>query len=90
MERHIACVLGIPQRGADLRPEMMQGLASEAREEAQEILRKMKAKGLRPTKLVKDVKELLAPYAENESASEAVESTTDWVKVLSKNEAGGF
>ena len=50
MERHIACVLGIPQRGADLR--QVQGLAEEQRREASEVLRKMKAANLRPTKLV--------------------------------------
>lgn len=93
VERHIACVLRIPQQGVELRPEMLQTLPQEAMEEAKGILRQMDHLKLRNTKLLRRVKELLDldPTAAPDPAASAEASpasSVDWVKVTGKDEVG--
>lgn len=98
MERHIACVLCIPQQGAKLTSELIQNLPEEAQNEAREVLQKMDASGLRYTRLLKEAKKLLAihqpePKTEPTPPDPGLsmsEPRRDWVKVRRKDDAGSM
>lgn len=95
MERHIACVLRIPQQGVKLTSELIDNLPEEAQSEAREVLQKMDASGLRYTRLLREVKRLLtvdspAPQADEPPPLPLSAERTDWVKVRRKDDAGSM
>ncbi|CAJ1336320.1 unnamed protein product [Effrenium voratum] len=79
LERHIACILGIPQKGAAVR-EVLQ-LPSEVRVEALETIRKAEADGVEPTLLTQKVTKQVIE-------TEHLAKENDWVKVVGKDGAG--
>eukprot|EP00435_Cladocopium_sp_Y103_P047354 s200_g13.t2 len=86
MERHIACVLRIPQQGVKLTSELIQNLPEEAQNEAREVLRQMDAANLRYTRLLREVKKLLVPGVPMYRGV----PLKDWVKVRRKDDAGSM